>query len=868
MALTGIDICPPPPPAPSAVRDMMENTTISGKTYNRIRHLVLDFEYVQNIDYSGVRRLIELRRVLKQELINLYISGLREGSTMEQAMAMEGLFDEDEDGYRPLLAEDMDRAAEMVEKRILDRAAKLRSNWLIFDSFKKLHAEAQLRIKFELLEVALGGSADISHDLWKYGRPVEVEKGTVICREGDHNNNIFLLQRGKVTSFTILDDDARTVKRLRTCTHGAVINDECLFHDLPCAHSTVAEEDSLLWKISLDRLSWMETAQPKLAVSVHRHILCHAAVCRHRLEREVESLESHDVIAGSREKRERAEKKKARRRRFGRTGKSRTQKAETRKKTVVSHSFGDAVINKIRDAHLDAHNGKQRRGSMLGVSIHEQEEQAAEAHTLVEMEATQHHHKHHYHHLHVDRHLQDKMTDSELKRWSAFEPHMSKIQEKNAKKWFTFHAKEHIHAEHHGKRVLDTSLTSNKGSPRYGPRDFENSPSPRSSPRVVSDHINNSNNEDGASKANAPFDGFELNSATGSVVSLNSGGTYEYDGLSNLVLDLGEVQKALMDLGLFPSIRDVRRMHATLGHDRIDDNIDQNEFLKMVEVMTLAEVSPTQVRSLHKIFEEHSVTVSDDQDDINGGGGLASGGGKQNENSKKGLGEGNLGALLEALGHPDDEIELHCIMSEWDVLDRGYLDFEALLSIVATYLRIEELDQQVEEDFLKMCGFGLKEQRKMSPEEKEEAEISPRMLFDAVQQYGTRRMKRSFTRAHAEEMVYDADLQHVDNNISIDELVTCLEMVGDKEMLEASDEENEKRAMWRAPSGRHLAVKKKSNEQKQWEESRIRSVSRSDSASGEGHTRLRSGTWLHTGSAGTEESHEVLRSALDLANSF
>jgi len=89
-------------------------------------------------------------------------------------------------------------------------------------------------------------------------------------------------------------------------------------------------------------------------------------------------------------------------------------------------------------------------------------------------------------------------------------------------------------------------------------------------------------------------------------------------------------------------------------------------------------------------------------------------------------------------------------------------------------------------------------------------------------------------------------------------------------MLEAaSDEEDEKRAMWRAPSGRHLATKKKSNEQKQWEESRIaRSVSRSDSASGEGQPRLRTGTWLHTGSAGTEESHEVLRSALEIPNSI
>ena len=149
---------------------MMENTTISGKSYNRIRHLVLDFEYVQNIDYSGVRRLIELRRVLKQELINLYISGLGQGTTMEQAMTTEGLFEEDDDGYRPLVAEDMDRAAEMVEKRILERAARLRRNWLIFDSFKKL------------LHILDGGNIDTAFTHFPF-RPRMIR---VIPHEGGH----------------------------------------------------------------------------------------------------------------------------------------------------------------------------------------------------------------------------------------------------------------------------------------------------------------------------------------------------------------------------------------------------------------------------------------------------------------------------------------------------------------------------------------------------------------------------------------------------------------------------------------------------------------------------------------------------------
>ena len=58
------------------------------------------------------------------------------------------------------------------------------------------------------------------------------------------NHTLYLLQRGKVTAYTAQNG---TVKRVNTITRGAVMNDECLFLDLPVAHSAVAEEDSHIW---------------------------------------------------------------------------------------------------------------------------------------------------------------------------------------------------------------------------------------------------------------------------------------------------------------------------------------------------------------------------------------------------------------------------------------------------------------------------------------------------------------------------------------------------------------------------------------------------------------------------------------------
>ena len=48
-------------------------------------------------------------------------------------------------------------------------------------------------------------------------------------------------------------------------------------------------------------------------------------------------------------------------------------------------------------------------------------------------------------------------------------------------------------------------------------------------------------------------------------------------------------------------------------------------------------------------------------------------------------------------------------MKEWDIFERGYLDFEAFLSVIATYMKVEQLDQKVEEDYLTICGLTEKE---------------------------------------------------------------------------------------------------------------------------------------------------------------
>jgi hypothetical protein len=87
-----------------------------------------------------------------------------------------------------------------------------------------------------------------------------------------------------------------------------------------------------------------------------------------------------------------------------------------------------------------------------------------------------------------------------------------------------------------------------------------------------------------------------------------------------------------------------------------------------------------------------------------------------------------LGNLMDALGHHDDQGELQLIMREWDVHEppRGYLNFDAFVSVISTYMKVEQLDQQVEEDFLTICGLDETQIHSL------ELDLTRRSMLDAT----------------------------------------------------------------------------------------------------------------------------------------
>jgi len=157
-------------------------------------------------------------------------------------------------------------------------------------------------------------------------------------------------------------------------------------------------------------------------------------------------------------------------------------------------------------------------------------------------------------------------------------------------------------------------------------------------------------------------------------------------------IKIEELQKAVMNLGFFPTVEEIHKMYETLGPTSMqrisgsehEHGADIQEFITMIEVLLFAEITQQQRSLLYKLFKKHC------------------------DNDYHLRREG-LAALMKELDHPENELELEMLMHEWDCNQQGYLDFGDFISIVAKVIKSEELDAKVEHDFLTMCGKRVDE---------------------------------------------------------------------------------------------------------------------------------------------------------------
>jgi len=227
-------------------------------------------------------------------------------------------------------------------------------------------------------------------------------------------------------------------------------------------------------------------------------------------------------------------------------------------------------------------------------------------------------------------------------------------------------------------------------------------------------------------------------------------------------IEIRDLQKAVMDLGMFPTQEEIEMMHQTLGPasmerisgDEHEHGADIKEFISMIEVLSFAELTQEQRQLLLDLFNKYA--------DVD------------NHLWKEGL-----SSLMRELGHPEDELELEQLMHEWDVHQRGYLDFSAFISIVAHVIKAEELDAKVEHDFLTLCGkeVGEIENNRKNLLRSMNSHIKANDIIRVGRERGM-----PINPEIAEEMIFDAS-ESGEKKVSLNELIATIETVYRNESL-------------------------------------------------------------------------------------
>ena len=229
-----------------------------------MRFLVIDLRRVTGVDSSAVVSFVKVIHLGESHAFELVFTGASE--QVRRQLARGGV--EEAEGlvrFEP----DLDHGLQRCEDALLAEAAPA----------TPAGAPA-----------AADGHVAMPPGLAPYLEPVEVEEGSVLMRQDDAPDDVFVLESGRLRVETETADGTRL--RLSTLRPGVVVGEVALYTGVPRTADVVAETHSVLRRLSGEAITRIEAEDPALAAALHRWL---AGILSDRLTdtmREVDALMS------------------------------------------------------------------------------------------------------------------------------------------------------------------------------------------------------------------------------------------------------------------------------------------------------------------------------------------------------------------------------------------------------------------------------------------------------------------------------------------------------------------------------------------------------------------------------------------------
>jgi SulP family sulfate permease len=226
------------------------------------RFLVIDLRRVTGVDSSGVVAFVKVVHLAEANGFELVFTGaselvrkqLRQGGVVES----EGIV-----RFEP----DLDRGLQRCEEGLLEGVA---ADPLV------------------VVDGSSDGLAGMPPGLRTYLERRELPEGTVLIRQDEQPDDVFVLESGRLSVETVTPEGTRM--RLRTLRPGVVVGEMAMYTGVPRSADVVAETPSVVLRLSRESIERVEAADPALAAALHRWL---ATTLSERLG---ESLRAFDAL--------------------------------------------------------------------------------------------------------------------------------------------------------------------------------------------------------------------------------------------------------------------------------------------------------------------------------------------------------------------------------------------------------------------------------------------------------------------------------------------------------------------------------------------------------------------------------------------
>jgi sulfate permease, SulP family len=219
---------------------------VKSASTNEVKYCLFDFSKVIGIDSTGMLSFARMMQWSQEHGITLVMTGLAE-KMQRQFMQAEASANDPE----PKFFADADHGIEWCENEILDaNLADTRIEKDIVEQLKVILKDDNVERLIPYLQ---------RH---KYG------PGEYLINEGEAADFIFFIQSGQVTAQ--LESPGKNPVRLETIKSGRTVGEIAFFLGTRRTASVVANQDSVVYSLSMNELGQMEVEDPETANIFHR----------------------------------------------------------------------------------------------------------------------------------------------------------------------------------------------------------------------------------------------------------------------------------------------------------------------------------------------------------------------------------------------------------------------------------------------------------------------------------------------------------------------------------------------------------------------------------------------------------------------